>query len=56
MTFPKFSGDGDTSQSLQFNQIRVMEQYSGTEDVDEATIQDEINNSDKFAMEVKVAK
>lgn len=56
MTFPKFSDDGDISQSLQFNQIRVMEQYSGTEDVDEATIQDEINNADKFAMEVKVAK
>lgn len=56
MTFPKFSDDGDITQSLEFGQIRVMEHYSGTEDVDEATIQDEINNSTKFSMEVKVAK
>ncbi len=54
-TFPKFVDDGDTSQAIVFSSIRVMEKYSGTEDIDEATIQSEIDNAiSKFSMEVKV--
>ena len=56
ITFPKFSDDGDTSQKIEFKQIRVMEHYSGTEDVSEETIQEEINAAKKFGMEVQVAK
>lgn len=56
-TFPKFVDDGDTSQSLVFSSIRVMEKYSGTENVDEATIQSEIDNAiSKFSMEVNVVE
>lgn len=56
-TFPKFIDDGDDSKSLQFSSIRVMEKYSGTEDVDEETIQSEIDNAiSKFSMEVVVAE
>lgn len=56
-TFPKFVDDGDISQSLVFSSIRVMEKYSGTEDVDEATIKSEIDNAvSKFSMEVKIAE
>jgi len=42
--FPKFVDDGDISQSLLFSSIRVMEKYSGVEDVPEETIQSEIDN------------
>lgn len=56
-TFPKFIDDGDVSQSILFSSIRVMEKYSGTEDVDEATIQSEIDNAiSKFSMEVVVSQ
>lgn len=56
-TFPKFVDDGDISQSIVFSSIRVMEKYSGTEDIDEATIQSEIDNAiSKFSMEVKVSE
>lgn len=56
-TFPKFVDDGDVSQSIVFSSIRVMEKYSGTEDIDEATIQSEIDNAiSKFSMEVKVTE
>ena len=56
-TFPKFVDDGDESQSILFSAIRVMEQYSGTEDVPEETIQSEIDNAiAKFSMEVKVTE
>lgn len=56
-TFPKFIDDGDVSQSILFSSIRVMEKYSGTEDVDEATIQSEIDNAiSKFSMEVVVSE
>lgn len=55
--FPKFIDDGDISQSLFFSSIRVMEQYSGTEDVPNETIQSEIDNAiSKFSMTVNVAK
>ena len=54
MTFPKFADDGDISQGINFSQIRVMETYSGTENVDESIIQSEINNAiSKFSMEVQ---
>lgn len=56
-TFPKFVDDGDVSQAIVFSSIRVMEKYSGTEDIDEATIQSEIDNAiSKFSMEVKVTE
>lgn len=56
-TFPKFIDDGDESNSILFSSIRVMEKYSGTEDVDEATIQSEIDNAiSKFSMEVVVTE
>ena len=56
-TFPKFVDDGDSSQSIVFSSIRVMEKYSGTENVDEKTIQSEIDNAiSKFSMEVKVTE
>ena len=55
LTFPKFVDDGDNSQSILFSAIRVMEKYSGTEDVDITTIQSEIDNAiSKFSMEIKV--
>lgn len=56
-TFPKFIDDGDTSQSLLFSSIRVMEKYSGTDDVDKEIIKSEIDNAiSKFSMEVVVNK
>lgn len=54
--FPKFVDDGDESQGLVFSSIRVMEKYSGTEDVEDDVIKSEIDNAiSKFSMEVKVA-
>lgn len=54
-TFKKFVDDGDNSSSILFSSIRVMEQYSGTEDVEESVIQSEIDNAiAKFSMEVSV--
>ena len=54
-TFQKFVDDGDESNSMLFSSIRVMEKYSGTEDVEEAVIQSEIDNAiAKFSMEVSV--
>ena len=54
-TFPKFVDDGDESQSLAFSAIRVMEQYSGTANVEEDVIQSEIDNAiSKFSMDVSV--
>lgn len=56
-TFSKFVDDGDTSQSLVFGAIRVMEQYSGTENVDDETIQKESDNAiAKFSMTVSVTE
>lgn len=56
-TFPKFVDDNDITQNLIFSSIRVMENYSGTEDVPKETIQSEIDNAiAKFSMEINVAK
>ena len=56
-TFPKFVDDGDVSKSLSFPAIRVMEKYSGTEGIEEAVIQSEIDNAiAKFSMDVGVDK
>lgn len=53
MVFKKFVDDRDDSLSLSFNLIRVMEKYSGTEDVEEEVIQSEIDNAiSKFSMTV----
>ncbi len=58
IVYPKFVDDGDTSQSLVFSSVRVMENYSGVGDeVPEETIQSEIDNAiAKFSMEVSVAE
>lgn len=51
--FPKFIDDGDKSNSLLFSSIRVMEQYSGTEEISKEVIQSEIDNAiSKFSMTV----
>ena len=51
--FPKFMDDGDISQSLLFSSIRVMEQYSGTDEIPKEVIQSEIDNAiSKFSMTV----
>lgn len=53
--FPKFADDGDTSESISFSTIRVMEQYSGVENIDEAIIQSEIDKAiAKFSMSVAI--
>lgn len=57
--FPKFVDDGDTSQSLMFSSIRVMEKYSGTDEetVSQETIQSEIDNAiSKFSMQINVGE
>ena len=55
-SFPKYVDDGDTSISLNFASIRVMEVYSGTE-VEEEIIQAEIDNAvAKFSMTVSVSE
>lgn len=53
--FPKFVDDGETSQSIMLSSVRVMENYSGTEDVPKETIQSEIDNAiAKFSMEATI--
>lgn len=55
--FPKFVDDGDETQSLLFSSIRVMEKYSGVEDIPEEKVQSEIDNAiSKFSMSVNIAK
>ena len=39
-----------------FSSVRIMENYSGIENVDEETIKNEIDNAIKMSMEVKIAK
>lgn len=57
LVFPKYVDDGDSSNSLIFGSIRVMENYSGTMNVDENTIQNEIDNAvAKFSMNVVMTK
>ena len=56
-TFQKYADDGDNSLSINFNSIRVMENYSGTENVPEEIIQAEINNAvAKFSMTISVTE
>lgn len=51
--FTKFIDDNDTSESLLFSSIRVMENYSGTDEVPTETIKNEIDNAiSKFSMSV----
>lgn len=53
--FTKFVDDNDTSENLLFSSIRVMEHYSGTDDIPTTTIQSEIDNAiSKFSMTVKL--
>lgn len=55
LIFSKFVDDGDTSQELVFGSIRIMENYSGVENVEETVIQQEIDNAiSKFSMTVSV--
>ena len=56
LTFSKYADDGDVSQSILFSSLRIMENYSGTEDVSEDIIKQEIDNAIKMSMEVKVDK
>lgn len=53
LTFFKYVDDGDESTLLAFENVRVMEKYSGTEGVDEAIIESEKNNAiAKFSVNV----
>lgn len=55
MTFKKFVDDGDNPSALTFALVRIMEKYSGIEDVDEEVIQSEIDNAvSKFSMSVNL--
>ena len=50
--FPKFVDDGESSNSIILSSVRVMETYSGTEDVPDEVIKSEIDNAiAKFSME-----
>lgn len=51
-TFPKFVDDGDTSEGLNFSNIRILEKYSGPY-ADENILKDEVNNAiAKISMQV----
>lgn len=51
-TFSKFVDDGDTSEGLNFSNIRILEKYSGSE-ADEAILKEEVNNAiHKMSMQV----
>lgn len=55
LKFKKFYDSNDDAQSLTFGAIRVMENYSGTEEVPEETIQAEIQNAiAKFSVNIPV--
>ena len=45
LKFEKFADDGDTSKSLVFGAIRVMEKYSGTQTTEKEIIEQEIENA-----------
>ena len=45
VSFQKFVDDGDASKAITFGHVRVMEKYSGTEDIDQAVIDEEKRNS-----------
>lgn len=55
ISFPKFYDNEDDAQSITFGAIRVMEKYSGTEDVSDEVIQAEIQNAvAKFSVNIPV--
>ncbi len=55
ISFPKFYDNNDDSQSITFGAIRVMEQYSGTENIADEVIQAEIQNAiAKFSVNIPV--
>ena len=55
MSFQKFVDDGEISKGLIFGSIRVMENYSGTENIPEEIIQNEIDNAlAKFSITVSI--
>ena len=55
--FPKFIDDQDASQAVILSSVRVMEKYSGTEDVPEEVIKSEIDNAiAKFSMEAVIVE
>ena len=57
LSFEKFVDDGDSSVALNFNVIRVMEKYSGIEEIPEEIIEQELNNAiAKFGMGVSVVE
>ena len=57
LSFKKFVDDNDASNFLVFSSIRVMEKYSGTENLEESVIQSEIDNAiAKFSMKVSTAE
>lgn len=57
LIFSKFVDDGDSSLNLIFGSVRVMQNYSGIDGVDEETIQRELDNAiAKFSMTVSVAE
>ena len=55
ISFQKYVDDGDDSLAIIFGSIRVMEIYSGTEEVEEEIILSEIDNAlAKFSMSISV--
>lgn len=56
LSFQKFYDNKDEAKSITFGAIRVMEQYSGTQDVSEETIQAEIQNAiAKFSVNIPIS-
>ena len=57
LSFQKFVDDGDTSKALLLKHVRVMEKYSGTENVDPEVIKSEKDNAiAKLSVNVNIAK
>ena len=55
VSFQKFVDDGDASKAIVFGHVRVMERYSGTENIDQAVIDEEKNNSvAQFSMSASI--
>lgn len=55
LRFHKFYDNDDNAKSLTFGSIRVMENYSGTKDIDYSVIQSEIQNSiSKFSVTIPI--
>ena len=53
--YHKFYDNNDETQKMVFNSIRVMEQYSGTQDVEDAVIEQEKQNAvAKFSASISV--